>query len=88
MGPYASGPGGIRTRDLISAIDARSHLRHRPPNRVTGLYLTESMTVKQTPIQVDLTVATHILHHTQFDPLPSHRYNQAQRRFPHVQSTI
>ncbi len=26
----ASGPGGIRTRDLISAIDARSQLRYRP----------------------------------------------------------
>ena len=25
-----SGPGGIRTRDLISAIDARSQLRYRP----------------------------------------------------------
>jgi hypothetical protein len=24
------GPGGIRTRDLISAIDARSQLRYRP----------------------------------------------------------
>ncbi len=36
MGPSCgrgrrSGPGGIRTRDLISAIDARSQLRHRPP---------------------------------------------------------
>jgi hypothetical protein len=25
-----SGPGGIRTRDLFSAIEARSQLRHRP----------------------------------------------------------
>jgi hypothetical protein len=24
------GPGGIRTRDLFSAIEARSQLRHRP----------------------------------------------------------
>lgn len=30
MGPSSSGPGGIRTRDLISAIDARSQLRYRP----------------------------------------------------------
>jgi hypothetical protein len=25
-----SGPGGIRTRDLFSAIEARSQLRYRP----------------------------------------------------------
>ena len=33
MGPYIyveDGPGGIRTRDLFSAIEARSQLRHRP----------------------------------------------------------
>ena len=29
MGP--SGPGGIRTLDLFSAIEARSQLRYRPP---------------------------------------------------------
>ena len=27
---FFSGPGGIRTRDLVSAIDARSQLRYRP----------------------------------------------------------
>ncbi len=31
MGPYYSnGPGGIRTLDLFSAIEARSQLRYRP----------------------------------------------------------
>ena len=30
FGWILGGPGGIRTRDLISAIDARSQLRYRP----------------------------------------------------------
>ena len=32
-----SGPEGIRTPDLVSAIDARSQLRHRP-NRLYDIY--------------------------------------------------
>ena len=27
---FSSGPGGIRTLDLFSAIEARYHLRYRP----------------------------------------------------------
>jgi hypothetical protein len=28
------GPGGIRTPDLLNAIEARSQLRHRPTNQI------------------------------------------------------
>ena len=39
MGPYIpNGPGGIRTLDLISAIDARSQLRYRPVFRAEEFY--------------------------------------------------
>jgi hypothetical protein len=39
MGPYfPSGPGGIRTLGLVSAIDARSQLRYRPFIRVGKFY--------------------------------------------------
>ena len=38
------GPGGIRTRDLFSAIEARSQLRHRPRLLITKsrLFLDQS----------------------------------------------
>ena len=31
------GPEGIRTPDLLSAIEARSQLRYRPVNKATGI---------------------------------------------------
>jgi hypothetical protein len=34
-----SGPEGIRTPDLVSAIDARSQLRHRPGRWANGILL-------------------------------------------------
>jgi hypothetical protein len=35
---HCSGPGGIRTLDLFSAIEARSQLRYRPSLRVNKFY--------------------------------------------------
>ncbi len=38
---WMSGPGGIRTRDLFSAIEARSHCATGPGFRVAELYLSD-----------------------------------------------
>ena len=43
----ASGPGGIRTLDLISAIDARSQLRYRPFWRVSEIVPQAGLNVKK-----------------------------------------
>jgi hypothetical protein len=40
MWGYSGGPGGIRTRGLFSAIEARSQLRYRPLVKVAKLYLS------------------------------------------------
>jgi hypothetical protein len=50
MGPRLSrsGPGGIRTRDLFSAIEARSQLRYRPAS--VSLYLSLIESVKRARI--------------------------------------
>ena len=45
MGPYPGGPGGIRTLDLFSAIEALSQLSHRPTD-VGAFYPTCEGTVK------------------------------------------
>ena len=48
MGPwFPCGPGGIRTLDLVSAIDARSHLRYRPINWA-GKFYTGAATTSRT----------------------------------------
>jgi hypothetical protein len=41
------GPGGIRTPDLFSAIEARSQLRYRPLSRVAGIVPDRTMDVKE-----------------------------------------
>ncbi len=41
-----SGPGGIRTLDLFSAIEARSQLRYRPFRRTTDIVQPEFSFVK------------------------------------------
>ena len=42
---YVYGPEGIRTPDLLSAIEARSQLRYRPDNE--SIVSDAEMTVKQ-----------------------------------------
>ena len=42
-----SGPEGIRTPDLVSAIDARSQLRHRPKEWAKAILLEGILNVKQ-----------------------------------------
>jgi hypothetical protein len=47
-GPKKScGPGGIRTPDLFSAIEARSQLRYRPQNKVAGIVPDRTIAVKE-----------------------------------------
>jgi hypothetical protein len=41
------GPEGIRTPDLLSAIEARSQLRYRPDNRANGILTEATGNVKQ-----------------------------------------
>ena len=57
IGPekYGSGPGGIRTLDLLSAIEARSQLRYRPKLRAR-LY----------PIGADVSSKGKVCVHTKF----------------------
>ena len=42
------GPGGIRTRDLFSAIEARSQLRYRPSHQAVGIVPERRKGVKKT----------------------------------------
>ncbi len=48
-----SGPGGIRTRDLFSAIEARSQLRYRPLFTSTPILIEVGCGVKEAPDFVD-----------------------------------
>ena len=41
------GPEGIRTPDLLSAIEARSQLRYRPGSRANGILPEGGVTVKK-----------------------------------------
>ncbi len=44
---HPNGPGGIRTLDLISAIDARSQLRYRPFFQGSTILPRRCLSVKQ-----------------------------------------
>ena len=43
----SGGPEGIRTPDLLSAIEARSQLRYRPMIKAFGILIEGQMNVKQ-----------------------------------------
>ena len=46
-GQGTSGPEGIRTPDLLSAIEARSQLRYRPAYKANGILTEADVYVKR-----------------------------------------
>ena len=77
MGPYLvpagagipsrpNGPGGIRTRDLFSAIEARSHCATGPGYKVAKLYLSAQCLSRKATFGVFLTVKFVIFSYTYY----------------------